>query len=197
MIEPFRENIFVTRPVFPSIEEVTEKLRDIWSAKWLTNNGPQHYMLERELEQYLKVPCLSLFNNGTIGQVDKSNLLMSALRIRKGRHHQATVPRSPFAMVERIPLRGGNRLNQVSTVIGNEQAFMRSVFLSDKLLPCFATKVKEQGSLAFILGKGYIASLFSVIPDNFVDIRSGSRARPCRTCATTKWGRICNRGTTS
>ena len=65
-IEPFAENIFVTRPVFPKIEEVTEKLRDIWTAKWLTNNGPQHYMLERDLEQYLKVPCLSLFNNGTI-----------------------------------------------------------------------------------------------------------------------------------
>ncbi len=68
-IEPFSENIFVTRPVFPSIEEVTEKLRDIWSAKWLTNNGPQHYMLERELEQYLKVPYLSLFNNGTIALI--------------------------------------------------------------------------------------------------------------------------------
>lgn len=65
-IEPFAENIFVTRPVFPKIEEITEKLREIWAAKWLTNNGPQHHMLERELEQYLKVPYLSLFNNGTI-----------------------------------------------------------------------------------------------------------------------------------
>ena len=65
-IEPFAENIFVTRPVFPKIEEVTEKLKDIWAAKWLTNNGPQHYMLERELENFLKVPYLSLFNNGTI-----------------------------------------------------------------------------------------------------------------------------------
>ena len=65
-IEPFAETIFVTRPVFPKIEEVTEKLRDIWAAKWLTNNGPQHYMLERELENFLKVPYLSLFNNGTI-----------------------------------------------------------------------------------------------------------------------------------
>ncbi|MBQ6976860.1 MAG: DegT/DnrJ/EryC1/StrS family aminotransferase [Selenomonadaceae bacterium] len=65
-MEPFAENIFVTRPVFPKIEEVTEKLKDIWAAKWLTNNGPQHYMLERELENFLKVPYLSLFNNGTI-----------------------------------------------------------------------------------------------------------------------------------
>ncbi|MBQ7453709.1 MAG: DegT/DnrJ/EryC1/StrS family aminotransferase [Selenomonadaceae bacterium] len=58
--------MYVTRPVFPTIEEVTEKLRDIWSAKWLTNNGPQHTMLESELKNFLRVPCLSLFNNGTI-----------------------------------------------------------------------------------------------------------------------------------
>lgn len=68
-IEPFREMIMVTRPVLPKIEEVTEKLQDIWSAKWLTNNGPQHTMLERELENYLKVPYLSLFNNGTIALI--------------------------------------------------------------------------------------------------------------------------------
>ena len=65
-LEPFTERIYVTRPVFPTIEEVTEKLRDIWHAKWLTNNGPQHTMLERELTEFLKVPYLSLFNNGTI-----------------------------------------------------------------------------------------------------------------------------------
>ena len=68
-IEPFPERIYVTRPVFPTIEEVTEKLRDIWAAKWLTNNGPQHSMLERELTEHLKVPYLSLFNNGTIALI--------------------------------------------------------------------------------------------------------------------------------
>lgn len=66
MLEPFDKIIFVTRPVFPTIEEVTEKLHDIWAAKWLTNNGPQHTMLEHELKNFLKVPQLSLFNNGTI-----------------------------------------------------------------------------------------------------------------------------------
>ncbi len=66
MLEPFKERIYVTRPVFPTIEEVTEKLRDIWDSKWLTNNGPQHTMLEHELKNFLKVPYLSLFNNGTI-----------------------------------------------------------------------------------------------------------------------------------
>ena len=66
MIEPFEELIPVTRPVFPTIKEVTEKLQDIWNSKWLTNNGPQHTMLEHELKDFLKVPYLSLFNNGTI-----------------------------------------------------------------------------------------------------------------------------------
>lgn len=65
-LEPFKNWIPVTRPVFPTIEEVTEKLRDIWSSNWLTNNGPQHTMLERELTEFLRVPYLSLFNNGTI-----------------------------------------------------------------------------------------------------------------------------------
>ena len=65
-LEPFEKIIFVTRPVFPTLEEVTEKLQDIWNSKWLTNNGPQHTMLERELTESLKVPYLSLFNNGTI-----------------------------------------------------------------------------------------------------------------------------------
>lgn len=68
-LEPFSEKIFVTRPVFPTIEEVTAKLQEIWAAKWLTNNGPQHAMLEDELTQFLKVPYLSLFNNGTIALI--------------------------------------------------------------------------------------------------------------------------------
>lgn len=67
--EPFSEKIYVTRPVFPTIEEVTAKLQEIWSSKWLTNNGPQHELLEKELTQFLKVPYLSLFNNGTIALI--------------------------------------------------------------------------------------------------------------------------------
>ena len=64
--EPFTEKIYVTRPVLPKIEEVTEKLQEIWDSKWLTNNGAQHALLEKELTQFLKVPYLSIFNNGTI-----------------------------------------------------------------------------------------------------------------------------------
>lgn len=65
-LDAFAEPIYVTRPTFPTIKEVTAKLEDIWRAKWLTNNGPQHHELEKELTAYLKVPYLNLFNNGTI-----------------------------------------------------------------------------------------------------------------------------------
>lgn len=65
-LKPFDEKIYVTRPVLPKIEEVTAKLQEIWASKWITNNGQQHSLLEQELTQFLKVPYLSLFNNGTI-----------------------------------------------------------------------------------------------------------------------------------
>ena len=41
-------------------------LRDIWDRKWLTNNGHYHRELERALCEYLKVPYVSLFTNGTL-----------------------------------------------------------------------------------------------------------------------------------
>ena len=41
-------------------------LQDIWSRKWLTNNGYYHQELEKALCEYLKVPYISLFTNGTL-----------------------------------------------------------------------------------------------------------------------------------
>lgn len=68
-IKPFANPIYVTRPLLPDLSKVTEKLEQIWQSQWLTNNGPQHFMLERELKETLKVPYLSLFNNGTIALI--------------------------------------------------------------------------------------------------------------------------------
>jgi dTDP-4-amino-4,6-dideoxygalactose transaminase len=65
MIKPFKEPIYITRPILPKIKEVSDKLEEIWAAKWLTNNGHQHELLENRIKKYLKVPYLSLFNNGT------------------------------------------------------------------------------------------------------------------------------------
>ncbi len=48
------------------MEELSKSLQDVWDAQWLTNNGAKHRELENKLKDYLKVPQLSLFNNGTI-----------------------------------------------------------------------------------------------------------------------------------
>lgn len=65
-IIPFSEPVYVTRPLLPKLSELSEKLKEVWDSQWLTNNGPQHNLLEKRLHDYLKVPYLSLFNNGTI-----------------------------------------------------------------------------------------------------------------------------------
>ena len=60
------EQITVTRPLMPSLEEFTIYLQDIWQRKWITNNGYYHNKLEEALAEYLKVPYVSLFTNGTL-----------------------------------------------------------------------------------------------------------------------------------
>ena len=58
--------ITVTSPLLPSLEEFMPYLQDIWNRKWLTNNGHYHQELEKALCEYLKVPYISLFTNGTL-----------------------------------------------------------------------------------------------------------------------------------
>lgn len=41
-------------------------LKKIWESKWITNNGSFHQQLEEALCDYLKVPYISLFTNGTL-----------------------------------------------------------------------------------------------------------------------------------
>lgn len=58
--------ITVTSPLLPDLGELDELLKDIWRRKWITNNGHYHQELERALGEYLKVPYVSLFTNGTL-----------------------------------------------------------------------------------------------------------------------------------
>jgi dTDP-4-amino-4,6-dideoxygalactose transaminase len=62
----FNENIFVTRPIVPSITEFEPLLRDILESKWLTNDGPYAQKFEKELKKYLDVPYCSIYCNGTL-----------------------------------------------------------------------------------------------------------------------------------
>lgn len=68
-LKPFPSPLYVTRPLLPDIDQIQVKLKEIWTSQWLTNNGPQHDLLEQELTETLKVPYLSLFNNGTIALI--------------------------------------------------------------------------------------------------------------------------------
>ena len=58
--------ITVTSPLLPNLDEFQEYLRDIWNKKWLTNNGTSHQQLEKALAEYLTVPDVCLFTNGTL-----------------------------------------------------------------------------------------------------------------------------------
>ena len=60
------QQITVTSPLLPSLEELNVYLQDIWQRKWITNNGYYHQMLEAALCEYLGVPYISLFTNGTL-----------------------------------------------------------------------------------------------------------------------------------
>lgn len=58
--------ITVTTPLLPDLDEFSQMLREIWNNKWLTNIGSFHQQLEAALCEYLKVPYISLFTNGTL-----------------------------------------------------------------------------------------------------------------------------------
>ena len=69
--------ITVTSPLLPNLDEFNELLKDIWSRKWITNNGYYHKQLESALAEYLNVPYVSLFTNGTLPLITA----LQALRI--------------------------------------------------------------------------------------------------------------------
>lgn len=60
------KQITVTSPLLPNLDEFHELLKEIWDSKWITNNGSFHRHLEAALAEYLKVPYVSLFTNGTL-----------------------------------------------------------------------------------------------------------------------------------
>jgi dTDP-4-amino-4,6-dideoxygalactose transaminase len=63
------DEVPVTRPLLPPLEDFIPYLERIWSSGWLTNGGPYHQEFESVLAEYLGVEHLSLFANGTIALV--------------------------------------------------------------------------------------------------------------------------------
>ena len=71
------KTITVTSPLLPNLQDFEKCLEDIFQRKWLTNNGHYHKELEKALSEYLGVPYLSLFTNGTLPLITA----LQALRI--------------------------------------------------------------------------------------------------------------------
>lgn len=87
--------ITVTSPLLPSLDDFTEVLKKIWDSKWITNNGSYHKELEKALAEYLKVPYVSLFTNGTLP-------LMTALQALRITGEVITTPYSFVATTHSI-----------------------------------------------------------------------------------------------
>lgn len=84
-----KDEIRVTQPLLPDLEEFTAMLREIWDSRWITNMGSFHQQLEAALCDYLKVPYVSLFTNGTLPLITA----LQALRI------SGEVITTPFSFV--------------------------------------------------------------------------------------------------
>ena len=63
--------------MLPDLAEFNKLLQDIWSRKWITNNGVYIKQLEAKLCSYLKIPFISVFTNGTLPLITA----LQALRI--------------------------------------------------------------------------------------------------------------------
>lgn len=87
--------ITVTSPLLPNLDDFTAELKKIWDSKWITNNGSYHKQLEVALAEYLKVPYVSLFTNGTLP-------LMTALQALRITGEVITTPYSFVATTHSI-----------------------------------------------------------------------------------------------
>jgi len=89
------KQITVTSPLLPNLDEFNELLKEIWESKWITNNGKFHKKLEAALTEYLRVPYISLFTNGTLP-------LLTALQSLKITGEVITTPYSFVATTHSI-----------------------------------------------------------------------------------------------
>ncbi len=87
--------ITITLPLLPSLDDFTAELKKIWECKWITNSGSYHKQLEAALAEYLKVPYVSLFTNGTLP-------LMTALQALRITGEVITTPYSFVATTHSI-----------------------------------------------------------------------------------------------
>ena len=141
------KQITVTSPLLPDLEEFHALLKDIWDSKWVTNNGSFHKQLEKELADYLKVPYISLFTNGTLP-------LLTALQALRITGEVITTPYSFVATTHSIwwngckpvfvdidPATGNMDSDKIEAAITNKTTAIMPVHVYGK--PCDTKRIQE------------------------------------------------------
>ena len=91
--------VLISQPTLPNLDDFVESLKEIWDRKWLTNNGEFHKEFEKKLADYLGVPFVSLFSNGTLA-------LISALQTLRITGEVITTPYSFVASTHALQWNG-------------------------------------------------------------------------------------------
>lgn len=141
------KQITVTSPLLPDLDEFHALLKEIWDSKWVTNNGSFHKQLEKELAEYLKVPYISLFTNGTLP-------LLTALQALRITGEVITTPYSFVATTHSIwwngckpvfvdvdPATGNMDPDMIEAAITNKTTAIMPVHVYGK--PCDTKRIKE------------------------------------------------------
>lgn len=141
------KQITVTSPLLPNLDEFNELLKQIWESKWITNNGSFHKQLETALAEYLKVPYVSLFTNGTLP-------LLTALQALRITGEVITTPYSFVATTHSIwwngckpvfvdvdPKTGNIDPDKIEAAITQKTTAIMPVHCYGK--PCDVRKIKE------------------------------------------------------
>lgn len=119
-------NITVTSPLLPNLDELQVMLQDIWNRKWITNMGHYHELLEAELAKYLGVEYISLFTNGTLPLITA----LQALGLTKGE-----VITTPYSFVATTHSIWWNQLTPVFVDIEEETCGMDPAKIEAAITP--------------------------------------------------------------
>jgi len=139
--------INVTEPFLPPLQEYIPYLEQIWKNKWLTNGGPFHQQFEKELCEYLGVPFISVFSNGTLA-------LLTALQALEIKGDVITTPYSFVATAHSLlwnnlnpifvdvdPIFGNLNPQQIEAAITNNTTAILPVHVYGN--PCSHVEIKE------------------------------------------------------
>lgn len=93
------DTILVTQSSMPDLDEYIKEISSMWDTHWLTNMGPKHKQLQKELCDYMGVKNIELFTNGHMA----IELVLQALNL----HGEVITTPFTFASTTHAIIRNG------------------------------------------------------------------------------------------